>query len=698
MEIENHILKYGINNWKWDILIRESDILLEVMTLKRGGKMKDMELNELLENKNYLKLMSKQYPSVAAVSKEIINLKAILNLPKGTEHFLTDIHGEYESFRHVLRNASGVLKLKIDDIFPDMYEEEKKALATLLYYPEERLDLERKKRGRDSMHEWYFINLDRVIKICRVVSSKYTRSKVRKSLPDEFAYIIEELLHEDPMRLNKRNYYNEIIATIIETERADAFIIAICKLIHRLAIDRLHIVGDIYDRGPGAHIIMDELMIHHAVDVQWGNHDVLWMGAANGSLACIANVIRICTRYGNLETLEDGYGINLLPLATFAMEAYREDPCERFMPKVSEDTRYNQKDIRLLAQMHKAISIIQFKVEGAAILKNPEYKMESRLLLDKIDKERGVVKISGKEYDMNDTNFPTLDYENPYKLTDEEKTLVNKLRISFTNSEKFQKHVKFLFSKGAFYLKFNKNLMYHACIPMNEDGSFRRIKLGDREYFGKELLDVMDNMAREEYFLDEDERKLKFGSDFMWYLWCGKDSPLFGKDQMTTFERYFVDDKSTHKENKDPYFKFREREETCNRILEGFGLNPKCSHIVSGHVPVKVKNGESPIKGNGKLLVIDGGFSKAYQKETGIAGYTLIYNSYGLRLASHRPFISTQFAIENQQDIVSTLVVLEKVDRKYVADTDTGAEIKEQIKYLQMLLQAYRKGVIKEQA
>lgn len=661
---------------------------------KGGSKLvKDVDLKELKQQLDYLKILSNQYPNISSVSSEIINLKAILNLPKGTEHFLTDIHGEYESFSHVLRNASGVLKLKIDDIFKDMCEEEKKKLATLLYYPERKLEMI-KKENKNTI-SWYERKLDQLIRLCRVVSSKYSRSKVRKALPKDFSYIIEELLHEEPDRLNKKNYYNQIIKTIIDINRADEFIIEICKLIQRLAIDRLHIVGDIYDRGPGAHIIMEDIIKHHSVDIQWGNHDILWMGAASGSIPCMCNVIRICMRYANLETLEEGYSINLLPLARFSMEQYAKDNCEKFMPKVSQEI-ISKKDRVLIAKMHKAISIIQFKAEGQTILNNSEYNMDDRLLLDKIDLEKNIIKINNKEYELEDSNFPTLDIKNPYKFSQEEQDLVEKLKAYFLNSEKFQRHIKFLFSNGSIYLKFNNNLMYHACIPMNEDGSFKNVEIGKNKYKGKELLDKMDKLAREEYFLKEYEREDAFGTDFMWYLWCNKNSPLFGKDKMTTFERYFIKDKQLHKENKNPYFMLREKEEICNMILQEFGLSKEYSHIVNGHVPVKVKNGESPIKGNGKLLVIDGGFSKAYQKETGIAGYTLIYNSYGLRLASHEPFISTEYAIKHEQDIVSTLKVLEKIERKYVKDTDIGKDLCSQIKLLNNLLIAYRKGLIKE--
>jgi len=656
--------------------------------------MQNMEISEMEKNIEYLKLLSKQYPSIPSVCSEIINLQAILNLPKGTEHFLTDIHGEYEAFSHVLRNASGVLKLKIDDVFDGILSEsEKRSLATLIYYPDQKLEIV-KKSGID-MRDWYRVTLHRLVKLCHVVSSKYTRSKVRKALPKDFSYIIEELLHEDETRKDKQEYYSQIINTIIDIKSADQFISAICNLIQRLSVDRLHIIGDIYDRGPGAHIIMDELLEHHSVDIQWGNHDIIWMGAAAGSLACMANVIRICTRYANLETLEEGYGINLMPLATFALEYYHADPCTQFAPKLPQDTAFKEKDLDLIAKMHKAISIIQFKIEGQIIKSSPIYRMEKRLLLDKLDLENGTIKLPSGVFDLNDTNFPTLDPQKPYELSPDEDELVKRLSAYFKNSEKLQRHVRFLYSKGSMYLRFNSNLMFHGCIPLNEDGSFKKIRIGSGEYSGRSLLDKFDTLARDYYF-DKESLSADYGSDIMFYLWCGEFSPLFGKDQMTTLERYFINDKQTHKENKDYYYTLRDNEQVCMAIIESFGLDEN-SHIINGHVPVKARKGESPIKANGKLLVIDGGFSRAYQAETGLAGYTLIYNSYGLRLATHEPFESTEMAINEEQDIKSTIAVLEKTHRKYVMDTDIGAELKGQIKYLNLLLAAYRKGAIKEQ-
>lgn len=643
----------------------------------------------------YLELLSHNFPTISDACTEIINLEAILNLPKGTEHFLTDLHGEHEAFQHVLKNASGVIKRKVNDIFGNtLRESEKKALCTLIYYPEQYIDIALSKE--DDPDDWYKITLNQLIQVCRNVSSKYTRSKVRKALPADFSYIIEELLHESEARPNKQDYFNGILDTIISIGRASDFITAICNVIQRLTIDSLHIVGDIYDRGPGAHIIMDILCNYHSYDIQWGNHDILWMGAAAGNDSCICNVIRICTRYANLETLEDGYGINILPLARFAMDVYSNDPCKSFKPKVTNDY-FKEKDLKLMAQMHKAISIIQFKLEGEIIKRHPEFNMDDRRLLDKINYEKGTIVIGSKEYVLNDTNFPTIDINNPYKLTDEEKELMSKLHSSFLNSEKLEKHVRCLYSKGSLYLKSNSNLLYHASIPLNEDGTFKNVKLGNKEFCGKEYLDRVDRITREAYFNECDSKNAHYALDYMWYLWCGPDSPLFGKDKMATFERYFINDKITHKENKCPYFNLRDNEEVCNKIILEFGLSPKHSHIINGHVPVKTIKGENPIKANGKLLVIDGGFSKAYQPETGIAGYTLIYNSYGLQLVQHEPFESTQTAIDEGKDIISTNFILEFNSRRLkVRDTDIGKELISQIHYLQMLLNAYRKGIIKE--
>ena len=654
------------------------------------------EKEKIEQNIEFIKMLSKQYPNVASVCTEITNLKAILNLPKGTEHFLTDLHGEYEAFTHVLKNASGVLRRKASELFGDSFNEgEMRSFLTLLYYPTEKLEII--KESEKDLKKWYFENIQRLIEVCRAVSSKYTRSKVRKTLPQDFKYVIEELLHKDDAVEDKNQYYRKIIETIIDIDRADEFIEAIAGVVQRLAVDRLHIVGDVYDRGPGAHIIMDSLMKHHSLDIQWGNHDILWMGAACGSKPCIANVVRISCRYANMATLEDGYGINLFPLATFALENYEKDLCLQFRPKTMEDVVYRQKDLELIAKMHKAIAIIQFKLEGNVIKNNPEFEMDKRLLLDKIDWEDGTVLVGGKRYKMKDIDLPTIDPKNPYELTEEEKEVIEKLTRSFINSEKLQDHMDLIYTKGSMYLKYNSNLLYHACIPMNEDGSFKDIPIEGSAYKGKSLLDKCDALARQAFYNKEGSPERAYARDAMWYMWCGENSPLFGKDQMTTFERYFIEDKKTHTEIKNSYYRLRDDRKSAEKILAEFGLDPQVSHIVSGHVPVKRKDGESPIKADGKLLVIDGGFSKAYQATTGIAGYTLIYNSYGLLLACHEPFESIENAIKEEKDMISTTSVLEKTARrKSVEDTDVGIELKKQIELLSLLLTAYRSGVVKQ--
>ncbi len=665
-----------------------------------------MNKDETLQSKErenelrYLKLLSNQYPTIAAACTEIINLQAILNLPKGTEHFLSDIHGEHESFDHVLKNASGAIKRKIKDLYGEaLRESEIKSLATLIYYPEQKLEIVLREEG--NLEDWYRVTLYRLIEICRYASTKYTRSKVRKALPKDFAYIIEELLHEEAERRNKEEYYKEIIQTIIRIDRAKEFIIAISKLIQRMVVDRLHIIGDIFDRGPGADIIMETLLAYHSVDIQWGNHDILWMGAASGNKACIANVLRICMKYANLQTVEDGYGINLLPLATFAMRYYGEDECRCFQPKLEGKEGIGSNELQLIAQMHKAITILQFKLEGEIIKRNPGYQMEDRLLLSKLCLESGQVEVDGKTYVLKDTKFPTIDPESPYDLLAEEQELVDKLVSSFLNSEKLQRHIRFLYSNGSMYLKNNSNLLYHGCIPLHSDGSLKKVKIDetDKTYSGRAYLDQLDMMVREGYFNYKNPETKQYCMDMMWYLWCGPDSPLFGKERMTTFERYFIEAKETHIEKRNPYFDLRDDERICNMIFQEFGLEPSVSHIINGHVPVKIKKGESPIRANGKLLVIDGGFSRPYQAKTGIAGYTLIYNSFGLLLVSHEPFESTQKAIEEEKDIHSTTLVLEQeLVRKRVGDTDIGNELRHQIEDLEKLLEAYRKGFIKERS
>ncbi len=649
-----------------------------------------------MKDLKYLKLLSKSFPTISDAATEIINLEAILNLPKGTEHFLTDIHGEHEAFQHVIKNASGVIKKKVEDIFGHTLREwEKKELCTLIYYPEQKLKII-KAREHD-IDDWYKMILVRLLKVCENVSSKYTRSKVRKALPKEFSYIIQELLHESLNEPNKHGYVEAIISTIVSTGRAENFIVAISKLIQRMTIDSLHIIGDVYDRGPGAHIIMDILCDYHNVDIQWGNHDLVWMGAAAGSEACMANVIRMSLRYTNLATLEDGYGINLMPLATFALEMYGEDPCTVFKPKMSEDEIVKQKQIRMISQMHKAISVIQFKLEGQLIERNPEMEMSDRRLLHLIDYEKGSITLNGKIYQLRDKSFPTIDPHKPYELTEDERELVDKLTHSFTHSEKLRKHMRCIYANGSLYLVRNSNLLYHGSVPLNSDGSFKSVKIQGLDYSGKRLFDKIDQIVRQAYFEEKKTKEKRFGQDFIWYLWCGPSSPPFDKDRMATFERYFIADKETHKENKGHYYHLKDNREVCEKILEEFGISDEHSHIINGHIPVKTTKGESPIKADGKLLVIDGGYSKAYQPETGIAGFTLIYNSHGLQLVQHQPFVSTQQAIENGEDIISETTVLEFSNkRKLVKDTDIGKDLMQQIDDLTKLLDAYRSGYLKE--
>ena len=647
--------------------------------------------------KRHLKLLSKQYSNIEQVSEEIINLQAILNLPKGTELFLSDIHGEYGSFSHILNNGSGIIKNKIEDIFShQMTERERSALATLIYYPEEKLAL--LKKDIKDIKDWYSVTLYRLIEVARVVSSKYTRSKVRKAMPKGFDYIIDELLHLQGSGPDKDTYYKQIIKSIVELDRADDFIVAISNLIKRMAIDHLHVLGDIFDRGPNAKLVMDTLMKFHSLDIELGNHDVLWMGAACGNKACIANVIRICSRYDNIDTLEEGYGINIRPLTTFALNTYSNDECKKFMPKVFDYNKYIGSDEISIAKLHKAISVIQLKLEGQIIMKHPEYEMDSRLLLDKIDYKKGTVKMQGNTYKLNDTNFPTIDPKDPYKLTKEEDEIISRLQESFKNSETLNKHMTFLYSKSSIYKCFNSNLLFHGCIPMEENGEFAKVTILGRTLSGKQYLDFINKNIRIAYLEKDDEDKNTDINDLMWYLWCGPKSPLFGKEKAATFERYFVEDKETHKEKKNPYFKLNENEEICIKILKEFGLEGKNSHIINGHIPVKEKDGESPIRANGKLLVIDGGFAKSYRSQTGRAGYTLTYNSYGLILAANEPFDSKAEAIREEIDIKYDIMVNEKeTERKSVADTDAGKQIQEEIDDLQLLLNAYREGKFKQE-
>nr|WP_034246389.1 fructose-1,6-bisphosphatase [Lachnospira multipara] len=647
-------------------------------------------------DKQYLKILSKQFTNVAMTATEIINLQSILSLPKGTEHFLSDIHGEHEQFAHVLKNGSGAVKRKIDDEFGNILsEKEKRDLATLIYYPEERISLIQRKKMVNSMDDWYLVMINRLIRVCKSSASKYTRSKVRKALPKDFAYVIEELITGRRDLGDQEAYFNEIIKTVIRLGKAPDLIIALSKAISRFVIDHLHIVGDIYDRGPGSHICMDTLMHYHSVDIQWGNHDIVWMGAATGQLACIATVLRFSARYGNLDILEDGYGINLLPLFKFAIDTYKDDPCECFRLHYREG-EYDLANAQMDRKMHKAIAIIQFKLEGQMIKKHPEFRMEDRLLLDKINIEKGTVTIDGKEYQLKDSNFPTLDPDDPYKLSVREEEVMEKLKAAFINCDKLQEHVRFLYRKGSLYKVYNNNLLYHGCVPLNDKGKFLEVELCGHKYKGKALYDELEKWLRKGYYAIDPEEK-QIGMDMLWYTWCHKNSPVFGKDKMATFERYFIEDKETHLELKNPYYTWYDKDETVTMILNEFGLNSSESRIINGHVPVETKKGELPIKCGGRLLVIDGGFSKAYQPKTGIAGYTLTYNSYGFLLAAHEPFESVEKAVETGSDIHSETVLVQHVERrKTVADTDTGKEIKETIEELEELLRAYRKGELVE--
>ena len=651
----------------------------------------------LEQNRKYLELLSKNFPNITDAVREVVNLQAILNLPKGTEHFLTDIHGENEAFNHVIQNASGAIRRKVmEELGSTVALEDLEELVTLIYYPKQKLDIIKKQKFGKYLENWYELTIYRLVKVTRAAASKYTRSKVRKALPKNFAYIIEELLQEDEHRFNKKEYYNQIIKSLVAYGRADLFIIELSQVIKRFTIDHLHIIGDIFDRGPGPDKVMETLMSHHSLDIQWGNHDILWMGAAAGNPGSIANVVRIGLRYANMDVLEDAYGINLLPLAYFANRVYKDDPCTQFQPKLNEDRGETEAEIQMMARMHKAMSVIQFKVEDAIIARHPEYEMESRQSLRHIDFEKGTVMVEGVEYAMNDMNFPTIDPKDPTALTEDEQNIIDKLIYSFKHSDKLQRHIRFIYNTGSLYLVFNDNLLFHASIPMNEDGTFKSWHYKGKDYKGKALMDKFDQLAREAYFSDRKEDPPR--SDLLWFLWCHKDSPLFGKDKMATFERYFIDDKTPHKENQMPYYqRINDDEDLANMILEEFGVDPAKGHMINGHVPVKAKKGESPIRAGGKQLVIDGGFAKAYQKTTGIAGYTLTYNSYGLTLISHKPFESVEKAINEGVDIQSTRQVVEStIERKRVRDTDTGKQLQNQIYDLEMLIEAYHKGFIKE--
>lgn len=642
----------------------------------------------------YLKLLSREYPNVVSASSEIINLSAINCLPKGTEFFFSDLHGEYEAFLHLLRSASGVIKTKINMLFSrSVSEEEREQLATLIYYPERQVSKIKSDLTEKKLIEWQKITIYRLIHLCKFVSAKYTRSKVRKKMPIEYSYIFDELLNVDN-DVNKESYYEEIIRSIVDIKIADNFIVAICTLIRNLSVDSLHIIGDIFDRGPRADIIMDELINFHDVDIQWGNHDISWMGSASGNLALIANVIRMGISYNNFDLLEDGYSINLRALSVFASEIYKDDSCSLFVPHVLDKNQFDPVDIELAAKMHKAIAIIQFKLEGQLIKRHPEYDMNDRILLEKINYTNGTININNKDYKLKDTIFPTINPENPLQLTKEETELMNVLTYSFEHSRLLHKHIKFMYSNGSMYKSINGNLLYHGCIPMKENGDFESISFGNKNYSGKKLLDYLNERVNNAYFLKRGTKEQKNASDFMWYLWCGMKSPLFGKSKLSTFENYFIEEKEVKEEIMNPYYKLSEEEKVCRKILVEFGLNPEKSHIINGHVPVKIKEGESPIKANGKLYIIDGGISKAYQSKTGIAGYTLIYNSHNLNLAEHKPFIKEKDEIISMTPNVKIVEIMER--RVMVGDTDNGKKLSEQIEDLRELIKVYRKGIIKE--
>ncbi len=642
----------------------------------------------------YLRLLSKEYKNINQVAEEIINLQAILNLPKGTEMFLSDIHGEYEPFVHILNNGGGIIRSKIDDVFGhSITKNERATLATLIYYPEQKLKL--MKEEIEDLDEWYTITLYRLIEIAKRVSSKYTRSKVRKAIKKGFEYVIDELLNSQAStEKDKERYYKEIIKNIIELGQAESFIIAISDLIKRMAIDHLHIIGDVFDRGSNPDLVIEELKNFHSIDMQWGNHDISWMGAACGNKANIATVVRVCARYNNIGILEDGYGINIRPLSNFAMKTYENDDCLNFMPKVYDENKYNKTDKMNIAKIHKAITIIQFKLEGQMIKKHPEYKLDNRLLLDKMNLRKGNVIVDGKKYKLNDTNFPTINPKNPYELTAEEAEVVERLCESFKHSPKLNEHIKFIYQKGELYTIFNSNLLYHACIPMEEDGSFREVEFLGTKVKGKEYLDLINETIKKVYFDEQNREELV---DVMWYLWISPDSPFFGKDKMATFESYFIDDKEARKEEKNAYYYLSGKEEICNKILREFGLDENESHLVNGHIPVKAKDGESPIRANGKLLVIDGGFAKSYQEKTGNAGYILTNNSHGLLLSQNKPFESVDMAIKEEKDIISEIIVKKTENaRKLVGDTDIGQVLKKQVEDLTELLKFYESGKIKQ--
>ena len=650
-------------------------------------------MEKTYNKEKYLNQLSKEYKNISEVTEEIINLKAILNLPKGTEVFLSDIHGEYEPFIHILNNGAGIIRSKIDTLYEDrLSEKERSTLATLIYYPEEKLELIKKEI--ENINEWYSIVLYRLVEVARMVSLKYTRSKVRKAISKGFDYIIDELLHAQGDENDKKVYYKEIIKTIIELERADEFIIALSDLIKKMAIDHLHVIGDIFDRGSHPNLVIESLMNFHSLDLQWGNHDILWMGATLGNKANIANVIRICAKYDNIRLLEEGYGINIRPLSTFASEMYKDDDCSNFLPNSYDKNKYYKSDKIVISKIHKAITIIQLKLEGQLIKKHPEYKMDDRLLLDKIDFDKNEVTVYGQKYALNDSNFPTIQRNDVYALTKQEEELIERLVTSFTNSETLKRQMDFIFSKGAMYTIFNDNLLFHGCVPMTEDGELDEIKIFDKTLKGREYFDYIGKIINNLYL---SKQKNEDYLDFMWFLWLSPKSPLFAKGKMATFESYFIDDAEAHSESKKPYYHHVENKDICIKILNEFGIYSEDSHIINGHIPVKAKNGETPIKAEGKLLIIDGGFAKSFRKNTGNAGYILSYNSHGLLLSQNKPFESIQDAIIDEKDIISEIIVEEhERKRKTVGDTDIGKKLLEQIADLEELLNFYKLGYIKE--
>ncbi len=634
-----------------------------------------------------LELLAKEYPNIQAATAEVINLNAIKCLPKGTEYFFSDLHGEYEGFIHLLRSASGVIRGKIEDLFGcTISKDERDKLAELIYHPEK--VLKNSERSEKEDKEWQTIMIYRLVKVCKMCSTKYTRKKVRKKMPQEYAYVIDELLHAD-VDLDKQFYYQELIHSIIETDNGPTFISAISSLIKDLCVDRLHIIGDIYDRGPRPDIIINEMMRFRDVDIQWGNHDISWMGAACGNRALVANVVRMAIHYNNFDLIEDGYGISLRSLATFASEVYGDDECKLFIPNVWDENKYAPISLELAAKMHKAITIMQFKLEGQLIKKHPAYNMEDRLCLLNVDYEKGVYRVDGKEYPLKDTNFPTIDPKNPLKLSKEEEELISILEKAFEHSKELHREMRYIYSHGSMYKCVNNNLLYHGCIPMTKDGEFDTLSIGGQSYSGKALMDKINSMVNKAYFSQIRDAEKERAVDFMWYLWCGCQSPLFGKNKMATFEQYYLDEKRLKVEKYNPYYELSKQEEICDKILKEFGLGGKNSHIINGHVPVKIKDGESPIKGNGKLFVIDGGISKAYQSKTGIAGYTLIYNSHTLSLAEHRPY--SEHVHTPKVRIIETMN-----PRVMIGDTDLGKELTKRVEELTELIVAYRSGMLVE--